>query len=221
MNDQLTSDLFKKIFLILGILTAIGLLGYGLAYLIVMPQVSPEGFVPRALENDTAVSLSFGTIQAIFILIYAFSFLPVSVMFTVKKYHLNPYAMVLACCLLGISSMLEISNNLPVVATGIYPGEFEQIPVDVLLYLKQIETIQYLALDVAGFSLIYAAVFVYALVYYRSHRWLSHTIFASIILFVLNVPCLWFAPHAAVILMAISIFALVPVPVFLAREAIA
>jgi cell division protein FtsW (lipid II flippase) len=49
---------------------------------------------------------------------------------------------------------------------------------------------------------------------------LSYTIIASIVLFIANVPCLWFAPNAAVILMALSIFTLAPVPVFLARMAV-
>ncbi len=65
-----------------------------------------------------------------------------------------------------------------------------------------------------------ASFFVYAIAYYRSHRWLSYTIVASIVLFVANVPCLWFAPKAAIRMTAASIFAFAPVPFLLARMAI-
>lgn len=78
----------------------------------------------------------------------------------------------------------------------------------------------YLFLDVVGFSLIYAAILIYAVVYFGTHRRLSYTIVSSIALFIANVPCLWFAPKAAIILMVLSILALAPVPIFLARKAI-
>ncbi len=78
---------------------------------------------------------------------------------------------------MGISLLLEISNNLPALA---------QIPPEVHLYLRQQEMLRYLAFDVSRFSQAYAAIFVYALVYFRPHRWLAYTIFASL--------GLWFAP---------------------------
>ena len=204
----------------LGVLAAIGLVGYGLAYIIVMPKVSPDGFVPTPLGIGAGTLSHFGTMQAAFVLLYAFTFLPVSIMSTVKRYRMNPYALVLACSLIGISSLIEIINNLPLVAVGIYPGKLESISADILLYLRQVETIKYLSYDVAGFALAYVAIFVYAIVYFRSHRLLSYTMIGSIVLFIANVPCLWFAPNVAVILMAMSIFAFAPVPIFLARMAI-
>ena len=215
-----STTVFRNGFLTLGVLAAIGLLGYGLSYIVVMPKVSPNGFVPSTPGGSNGTSSHFGTILAVFILLYAFAFLPVTTLFTVKKYSVNPYALVFAGCLAGLSSLIEIFNNLPLVATGIYPGRLESISAEVLLYLHQVETIRFLAFDVAGFTLIYAASLVYAIVFFRTQRLLSLTIIASIVLFLANVPCLWFAPNAAVILMAISIFALVPVPIFLARMAI-
>lgn len=211
---------FRNSFLVLGFLAAIGLLGYGLSYIIVMPPVSPGGFVPVTLNGGSGTSFSFGTILAGFVLLYAFAFLPVTTLFTIKKYNLNPYALVFAGCLAGISSLLEIFNNLPLVARGIYPGELESIPAETLLYLRQVDAIRFLTFDVVGFTLIYAASLIYAIVFFRSQRMLSLTIIASIVLFLANVPCLWFAPNAAVILMALSIFALAPVPIFLARVGI-
>jgi hypothetical protein len=218
MNKDSHPDVFKKGFSALGGLAAISLVGYGLAYIIVMPKVSPDGFVPTTLEIS-AGTLHFGTMQAAFVLLYAFAFLPVSIMFTVKKYRTNPYALVPGCSLMGVSFLIEMINNLPLVAVGIYPGKLESISADVLLYLRQVETIRYLSYDVAGFTLAYIAIFVYAIVYFRSHRLLSYTMIGSIVLFIANVPCLWFAPNVAVILMAMSIFAFAPVPIFLARMA--
>lgn len=96
----------------------------------------------------------------------------------------------------------------------------ESISPEILLYLRQVDSIRYLSYDVAGFTLAYAAVFVYALIHFRSHRWLSYTIIGSIVAFIANVPFLWFAPNVAVILMSVSIFAFASVPIFLARMAI-
>lgn len=220
MNKEISADLFRKSFMALGILAGVGLFGYGFSYIVAMPQVSPAGFVPKTLAATNGTTFGFGAILAIFVLVYASAFLPVNVMFTIKRYRTNPYALVLACCLISISSLLEIINNLPVVAKGIYPDALEPIATETLIYLRQIETIQYLAYDVIGFVLIYGAVFIYAVIYFKTHRWLSYTIVGSIILFLGNVPCLWFAPNGAVILMALSIFALIPIPVFLARKAI-
>ncbi len=218
-NNESSSDVFRKGFLALGILSAVGLLGYGLSYLVAMPKVSPDGFVPKMLENGSP-AFGLGAILATFVLLYAFAFLPVNIMFTIKKYRTNPYALLLACCLVSLSSLIEIINNLPAFAAEIYPGELERIPTEILTYLRQTETIQYLAFDVFGFVLIYVACFVYAMVYFRTHRWFSYMIIGSIILFTANVPFLWFAPRLSVILMALSIFALSPVPIFLARKAI-
>jgi hypothetical protein len=211
---------FRNGFLVFSVLAAIGLLGYGLSYIIVMPKVRLDGFVPTTLGGSNGTPSGFGTILAAFVLLYAFAFLPVTTLFTIKKYSVNPYALILAGCLAGISSLIEIFNNLPLVARGIYPGELESTSVEVLLYLHQVDAIRFLAFDVAGFTLIYAASLVYAIVFFQSQRLLSLTIIASIVLFLANVSCLWFAPNLAVILMATSTFALAPVPIFLARMGI-
>jgi hypothetical protein len=195
------------------------MVGYGLSYLIVMPKVSPGGFVPKTLGVGSDSSFGFGTVLAGFVLLYSFAFLPVNVVFTVKKYATKPYALVIACCLISVSLVIEIFNNLPLIARAIYPGNLQSIPSDTLLYLRQTETIKWLSFDVAGFGLAYLGIFIYAITYFRSHRLLSYTIIGSIVLFITNVPCLWIAPSAAVILMVLSIFAFALVPVYLARMA--
>jgi hypothetical protein len=217
LTGEVLNDIFRKCYPALGILAAAGLIGYGLSYIIVMPEISPDGFVPKILDRSTGTSPWFGTILAAFVLLYAFTFLPVAIMFTIKKYKTMPYALVFSCCLISLSSVIEIINNLPLVAAGIYPGKLESISSDLLLHLRQVEAIRYLSYDVAGFSLIYVAIFVYAVVYFRSHRLFSYTILGSIFLFVANVPFLWFAPKVSVILMAFSIFACALVPIFLSR----
>jgi hypothetical protein len=141
-------------------------------------------------------------------------------MATIKQYSTHPCAVVLACCLICTSLVIEIVNNLPIIAAWIYPGKLENIPPDVLLYLRQMETLRFLSYDVAGFTLAYAAFFCYALVYFRTRRALSVTIWGSIVAFIANVPFLWIAPNVAIILMAVSIFAFASVPIFLARMAV-
>jgi hypothetical protein len=220
MKKALFPDLYKKGFLLLGILSAIGLAGYGLSYLFAMPKVNPERFVPSALESGSRNPAWFGPALAAFILLYAFTLLPVSVIFTIKKYQKNLYALVFSCCVLGISLLIEIVNNLPVLAADLYPGKLVSISPDMLLYLKQVETIRYLSFDVAGFTLAYIAIFIYAIVYFKSHKLLALTVFGSIVLFLASFACLWFAPEVAVVMMAVSVFAFAPVPVFLTRMAV-
>ncbi len=216
MDDKLSSDLYRKGYLVLGCLAAIGLAGYGLAYIIVMPAVDPGGFIPQEAGATGGAPAGFGIWLAAFILLYAFAFLPVVVLFTIRQYKTNPYALVPGGCLMCLSLIIEIINNLPLLAAGIQPVRLAEIPVEVALYLRQMETIRYLSFDVAGFSLAYAAIFVYALVYFKTQRLLAYVILGSIALFILNVPCLWFSPNAAVILMALSVLAFAFVPVRLA-----
>ncbi len=220
VNKDSLPEIFKKGFWLLGTAAAAGLVGYGLTYIVVMPSVSPDAFVPATLDPAAGTPALFGILQAAFVLSYAFAFLPVSVLFTVKRYSTNPYALILAGCLIDLSLLIQILNSLPALAAQIYPQPLISISPETLLYLRQADSIRYLSLDVAGFTLAYAAIFVYAVVYFRSHPRLSYTVIASIVLFIANVPFLWFAPNAAVILMAISIFAFAAVPIFLARMAL-
>jgi hypothetical protein len=217
MKKEPFTDTNKKGFFNFGILTAISLVGYGLSYLIVMPEVNPDKFVPSELGNAAGSPSWFGPILAVFILLYAFSFMPISVYFTIKQYRVSPQALVFACCLLGISLIIETINNLPILAASIYPGQLASISPDILLYLKQIETVRYLSFDITGFSLAYIAIFIYAIVYFKAHKLLAYLVFGSIVLFLTSFACLWFAPNAAVVMMAISVFAFSAVPVILMR----
>ena len=81
--QQTTTDIFQIILLSLGILAGLSLFGYALVNLIRMPAVSPDAFVPKEL-SQSGRSLS-SLLQFIFILGFSFSFLPVCIMFTIKR----------------------------------------------------------------------------------------------------------------------------------------
>lgn len=217
MENLIRKNALNTSFLLLGILTSISLVGYGLLYIIEMPAVSPDGFVLNTLKVELHSSLGFGFLQPIFILVYAFAFLPIIIMFTIRKYSFNPFALVLTCCLITVSLILEMVNNLPLVASGLFYSKSAGISPEIQLFLVQRETIKYLSFDVAGFTLLYFAFFIYAIVFFKSHRILSYVIIGSILLFVANVPCLWFAPQMAVILMAISVFVFALIPIYLVK----
>jgi hypothetical protein len=213
-------DIFKKSILVLGLISSIGIIGYGLSYIIKMPAISPDGFVPKTLGNNSYTTFGFGNLLALFVLMYAFAFLPVNIMFTIKKYKINPYALIIASSLITISLILEIINNLPLFAAGLFPDKLESVSPDIQLYLRQVETIKYLAFDVVGFTLAYLAFLIYALVFFKTDKILSYTIIGSVVTFIVNIPFLWFAPSVAVVLMVISIFAFALVPIYLVRMAI-
>lgn len=213
-----STGVFQKATLILGVLAGICLLGYALVNLIRMPAVSPDAFVPKDFA-DSGKSL-FGLFQLIFVLGFSFSFLPVTIMFTVKRYSTNPYGMILGCSLLCFALVIEVVNNLPFIGNYAYPEPLTQIPPDMLLYLNQLSAIRYLCFDVAGFTILYVSLFIYAVIYWNFIRIMGYLIVASIITFSASVPFLWIGGNIAVALMAVSIFCLVPIPMYFGRLAV-
>lgn len=220
-NRPANNEFFRKTIWILGILAGLGLFGYALVYLIRMPAVSPDAFVPKLNVTASTKSLPFGLVQGFFIMMYSFAFLPVVVMFTIKRYVENPYALVLGGSLLCLSLVIELVNNLPVLGQYIYPEPLAQISPDITLYLKQTDSIRYLSLDVAGFTLFYAAMLVYMLHYWKTKRILSWIVIVSVVTFTASVPCLWFNGGAAVALMEISVLCVSPFPLIFGKLAIA
>jgi len=219
MNVQRTNTgIFQKTIFILGITAGLSLFGYALVNLIRIPDVNPGAFVPKTLAQPAG--FPFGLLQLIFVLGFSFALLPVVVMVTIKKYHENPNAMVFGGSLLCVALIIEIFNTLPFLGMYIYPEPLTNISPDVMLYLHQKAAIDYLSFDVAGFTVLYVALFIYALVYWNSKRMLSYLILASIITFAASAPLLWISGKAAVILMGISILCLVPVPVLFGKMAV-
>lgn len=209
--------LFVALFWICGMVVFASVALYGAGSLLQGSQVNPEGFIPKSLAGVPKPGSWLTRLSPLFVLLYAFAFLPVVVSFTIAKFKVNPLAMILAACLLGVSLLLEIINALPMVCLSLVHLRASNIPPDLLLYLLQTDAVRFLAFDVAGFSLAYAGLFVYALVFRKTHRVLSGLIIASILLFVVNVPFLWVSPVLAVILMAASIFAFSLLPLLLVR----
>jgi hypothetical protein len=216
-NRYMNKDFFQNTILLLGILAGLGLFGYALVNLIRMPAVSPDAFVPKSLVQPEG--FPFGLFQLISALLFAFAFLPVSVIFTVKRYSDNPHAMILGCSLMCLALFIEIINNLPILGTYLYPVPLESISPDVILYLSQTSSIRYLSFDVAGFTLIYASLLIYSILYWKSRRVMSYLIVTSVITFAASVPFLWLGGIIAVALMAISIFCLTPIPVLFGKWA--
>jgi hypothetical protein len=211
-------DFFQKTTLILGVLAGLSLFGYASVNLIRMPAVSPDAFVPRELAQ-TGRSI-FGLLQFIFVLGFSFSFLPVTLMFTIKRYSDNPHGLIFGCSLLCFALILEVMNNLPFLGNYVYPEPLTQIPPDTLLYLNQMSAIRYLSLDVAGFTILYAALFIFAVIYWNARRIMGYLIVTSIITFSASAPFLWISGGSAVVLMAVSIYCLTPIPICFGRMAV-
>lgn len=220
MSGVTLEDTSRKALGVLAVLAAVGLAGHALAYLVVIPDVGSGGFIPTSIGDRDGTPSTFSTVLAGFALLYAFAFLPVAFVVTVRRYQVAPATSLIAACLAGLSSVLEIVNNLPVLASGVYRAGLADVPDDVSLRFLQTDAIRYLALDVAGFTLAYLALVVYSVLLWRSRRWPVYAVAASVALFAVNVPFLWFSPEAAVVLMAASILVLAVVVMTLGRIAV-
>ena len=208
---------FARPIFLLSWAAALGLVGYAAMNLIAMPAVSPGAFVPKTLARTG--SPTFAVLQVVSVLGFAFAFMPVGVMLTIRKYAASPQPVVLAGVLLCLALMLEIDNNLPVLGALLYPERLAAVPPDVALYLRQASSIRYLSFDVAGFTILYAALLVYAAVFWRTNRLLGELVGASVLSFVASIPFLWVSGVAAVALLAVAVLAVAPVPVILGRIA--
>ena len=150
---------------------------------------------------------------------FAFSLMPVGVMLTIRKYQTNPQAMVLAGVLLCLALLIEIENNLPVLGALAYPERLAAVPPDIALHLRQAASLRYLSFDVAGFTILYASLLIYSVVFWKSRRHLGGLVVASVLSFAASAPFLWISGIAAVALLVVSVLAAAPVPVILGRMA--
>jgi hypothetical protein len=210
-------DLFQALVLALGMLAAVSLLGYATINLIRLSDIGPDAFVPKDLTRVRPSA--FGPLQLVFILAFAFSLLPVTVAFTVRRFADNPTGLILGGSLMVLGLIIEIMNNLPILGYHVYPEPLAPLPREVQLHLTQSAAVRYLAFDVAGFCLLYAALVLYAAVYWRTNRTLGWLVLASLITFSASAPFLWIHGPTAMLLMAISIYCLVPFPAWFGRMA--
>jgi hypothetical protein len=216
MRDAPLTGFPKAVCLLLGWMAAIGLAGYAINYVVMMPSVGPDAFVPASLDSGPHVSTWFGALQIAFVLLYAFAFLPLTVLFTLRRHRDNPVGVAVAGTLMGLSLLLQLLNSLPSASAMLQPVHPHGVPPEVLLYLRQTDAVRFLAYDVSGFSLAYAAGLAYAVTYLRTRRALPWAMAASVALFVANVPFLWWAPNMAILLMCASILVFAALPVTLA-----
>jgi hypothetical protein len=205
--------------LLLGVLAAAGLAGYAVLYVVAMPSVGPDAFVPKAGQAPPAVAPIFGWLQGGSVLLYAMAFLPLTVLFTIRRHDDHPAGTAVAGSFLGLSLLVQLLNSLPSLGLALHPVSARGVPPELALYLKQVEAVRFLALDVTGFTLAYAAGFIYGLVYWRRRPILGRAMIASIVLFVANVPFLWWMPNMAIILMSASVLVFAALPLTLARMA--
>ncbi len=211
---------YRNVFWILAFTTLASLVLYGLGAVAQPPPSGPHGFIPDSLEAAPRPASLLARLSPVFVLVYAFSFLPVVVLFTIAKFRAQPFGMILGSCLVVTSLLIEIINALPLTAHLVAHPRAAGVPPDVVLYMMQTDAVRFLALDVAGFTLAYVGLVVFAVVLVREHRWLARLVVASTLLFAANVPLLWVQPWVAVLLMVASIFAFAGIPLLLAGIAI-
>jgi hypothetical protein len=211
---------FRRSLFVCAIISSLCLLGYAMGNLIAMPAFNVNGFIPTTGAKSPSGFFNLGNMGIMFVLGYAFFLAPVIVWFTYKNYRTSPCALLLSACLSLISFIIEIMTNLPLLSLAIMKGKLSAISPDVALYLQQVESAKFMALDVAGFTLVYIAFVIYAIVYFKTKKLLSYTIIGSIVIFIANVPFLWISPIVAVILMVISIIAFALIPVLLAKMSV-
>jgi hypothetical protein len=89
-----------------------------------------------------------------------------------------------------------------------------------MLYLNQTAAIRYLSFDVAGFTILYVSLLIYTAACWKSNRMLGYLIIGSVVAFVASIPALWLSGPAAVLLMALSVLCIAPVPVIFGRMAV-
>ena len=90
INSQSTfNKSFNSIFWLFGIVSFIGIAGYGLSYILKMPEISPNEFVPKTIDTASFNRFGFGNLLAVFIILYAFAFLPIVIQFSIIK-HCRP-----------------------------------------------------------------------------------------------------------------------------------
>lgn len=212
---------FRFLFWLLALTTCASVALYALASLGQAPPSGPGGFIPQSLESMPAPASWLTKLSPLCVLLYALSFLPLVVLFACVKFRSNPCAITLGASLVCLSLVIEIVNALPLCAFLLVHPKAPQINPELLLYLRQMDAVRFLSLDVAGFSFAFLGLCVLALALVRKHRWLAACTFGSALLFAANVPFLWFAPWMAVLLMALSIFAFAAIPLIMTRLSLA
>lgn len=211
---------FRNVLRFLALTTCASLILYGLAAVTQAPPTGPDGFIPDSLQSAPQATSRLAQFSPVLVVIYALSFLPVVVLFTIATFRTQPVGVIVGSCLVVISLLIEVVNALPLSGLMFAPPRTAGLDPNVVLFLMQTDAVRFLALDVAGFSLAYAGLVVFAVAFVHTHPWLTRTIVASTLLFAANVPFLWIQPGVAVILMVASILVFAAIPLLIARIAL-
>lgn len=194
----------RSVVFTLGALASIALLTYGLVYVFAIPAITPAMLISGSFQSIQIGQVAMA-LQILAVLVYAFSSLPLTMLFSIRQYRVSPAGIVLAGCAMCLGLILQIQNMLPGLAQHFYPGKLIMPPPEMVPYLNQSTWIHFASLDVTAFTLIFIAWLIYAGIFWRKRRLLAYVLVGSVVVFLLHLPILWIAPRIAVILMGMSI----------------
>ncbi len=203
----------------LGALASIALLTYGLVYVIAVPAVTPAMLMSGSFES-VAIGRTAMALQIWAVVLYAFSSLPLNVLFSIRQYRVSPAGVVLGACATCLGLIMQIMNMLPGLAQYLYPGKLVAAPPEMVPYLRQTTWIRFASLDVAAFTLIFIAGLIYAAIFWRLRPLLAYVLVGSVAVFLLHLPFLWLAPRIAVMLMGLSVCIPAVAPLIYAQMAV-
>ena len=207
----------------LGIIASLSLVACALCYLAApVPIDGLGGFLPDSSKAGKALTW-FNMVYATGLVCYALAAAPITVVFAVRCYRLNPILIVMASVWLELSFVLELVNNLPIAARFLLPPTATPAGLSdkALTYLSQVNALNYYALDVPGFMLAYIGLAIIAAVVYRRSRSIAIVTAASFAMLLANIPFLWLEPKIlASIFMGLAILAFAGFPLVMVKLSI-
>ena len=179
------------------------MIGIGVEYLVSYPPVTIESIFPRTMEG--ADSGTEGISYPVLVFASSLLMLPVIAVVCYRNRALKPNTLICGTVFFAVGLVVELLNNAPVLARAIPGLPYSPLDNPVALRLLQHDTIDYLALDVVGFSLIFLAALLYANVFWNHRRTISWTAIASVGFFLFHLPLMLTAPQMGLVLISISI----------------
>jgi hypothetical protein len=204
----------------LGVIASLSLVVCALCYIVApVPIDGLSGFLPDSGQTEPSRTW-LSVLYAAGLVIYALAAAPVVAVCTVRCYRLNPILVVMAAVWLELSFVLELVNNLPMVAKFLLPPTATPVGLsnEALTYLSQLNALNYYAFDVPGFMLAYIGLAIISAIVYRHARGLAIVTAASFVLLLANIPFLWLGPKIlASILMGLAILIFAGFPLIMVK----
>lgn len=173
-------------------------------YIIWMPKIGIDFFVPQTLEHNGARP-AYGLFYVVFVLVSSILFLPVIVVHTKKLYHVSPIAMLVAASFFLLALVIGILNNTLTLAHWAYSIPWDEAGEEIAMKMYQISAVEYMALDVAGFSFTYLAGLIYARIFWKTYRLISVAVFISVAFFFIHLPFLFWLQPIGMVFFSLSI----------------